>query len=294
MLDVGIPFNLMSPHRLRIALGCASLAVGLFASAAHAQSVVYTDFSNSSGLQLNGSASIATTSDGKVLRLTPANFSQSGSAFSTTQINLTNNSFSTAFSFRITNPFGGIGDQDGLGADGLTFTMQTVSNTSGGAGGGIGYQGIPHSIAIEYDTYDNGEINGNHVGVDTNGALNDLFAFPVSTRLNDGNLWYSWIDYNGTTHDLQVRLSQTSIRPTAAIISTTTLDLASILGQNSAYVGFTSGTGAGFGNHDIVSWQFNNSFRPITTIGAPDSGSTVFLLGLGLLPLMFRVRRSKK
>lgn len=276
------------------------LGLGACAVSAPAQTIIYNGFASSAGLTLNGNAMVtagAVPSDGTVLRLTPALYYQSGSAFSTTQVPLTSSSFSTAFSFRITGS-GGIGDEDGPGADGITFTLQTFSNNTGGAGGGIGYAGIPNSVAIEFDTYNNGEISGNHVAVDTAGVLSNLFAVPVATRMNDGNLWYSWIDYDGNTHQLEVRLAQTATRPLAPIIATSTLDIAGILGQSSAYVGFTSGTGSGYGNHDIVAWQFNGRYAPIDSIdgstGVPDTGSTALLLALGLIPLAaLQVRRQR-
>ena len=77
-----------------------------------------------------------------------------------------NVSFSTVFSFEILSRGGLAG-----GADGLTFTVQTNANNVGGIGGGLGYQGIGNSVAVEFDTYDNGEFGGsNHVGIDVNGT----------------------------------------------------------------------------------------------------------------------------
>ena len=283
----------MSPTKALFPLAGAIAYLALFASAAHAQTFVFTDFSSPSGLTLNGSATTtagAVASDGTVLRLTPANYYQAGSAFSTTLVPLNDaSSFSTAFTFRITSS-GGIGDADGAGADGIAFVVQPLANNVGGVGGGIGYAGITSSLAVEFDTYNNGGIDdndGNHVGIDENGDLNSVLLTPVSTRFNNGALWYAWIDYNGATTDLQVRLSQTSTRPTDPLLESNSIDLSSILGQNSAYVGFTSGTGAGYGNHDIVSWQFNNTYKPIDNVGGvPDGGSTTLLLGIGLLSLV--------
>ncbi|MEO7762506.1 MAG: hypothetical protein ABIS68_11425 [Casimicrobiaceae bacterium] len=41
-----------------------------------------------------------------------------------------------------------MGDSDGAGADGIVFVVQPVSSTVGGGGGGIGYFGIPTSLAV--------------------------------------------------------------------------------------------------------------------------------------------------
>jgi len=145
-------------RRLTAVLG--GLAAALTVGSSHAALVSYGDFSDLSALQQNGAtAAIAdpvTDDQGrKVLRLTN-NLGQSGSAFLTNSINLANQaSFSTFFTFNISHPMG-ISDGDGQGADGIVFVVQTVSNTAGGAGGGIGYLGINNSVGIELDTWDNG------------------------------------------------------------------------------------------------------------------------------------------
>ncbi len=260
-------------------------AAGALAPLAQASTIVYTDFSSVAGLTLNGSANQA----GNVLNLTN-NYSQGGSAFSTSAISLGSNvSFSSAFSFEILNSQGA-GDADGPGADGLTFVVQTVASNLGGIGGGIGYFGIPNSVAIEFDTYNNGAgdgHNGNHVGIDLNGNLNTVAQTNVATRFNDGTVKYVWVDYNGATNALEVRLATTAIRPTSALLSHT-VNLAGVLGSSNAFVGFTSGTGAGMGVHNIKSWEFRDSFAPV---GVPESSATLMLLIPVLLGLFVLVRR---
>jgi hypothetical protein len=207
----------------------------------------------------NGSARLISGADGlPVVRLTD-NYSQSGSAFLPNAVDLSNDgSFNTEFQFQITNPEF-FGDYDGPGADGLVFVIQTNPDNVGLGGGGLGYQEINNSLGIEFDTYFNGDVDndGNHVGINLNGSINSVIAQTVPNRLNNGNIWTSWIDYDGTNDLLEVRLSETDQRPDTALLSYT-LDLPSVLGTTNAYVGFTSGTGAGTGNHDIVDWNFND------------------------------------
>ena len=220
-------------------------------------------------LQLNGNAATADSGGATVLRLTPALGDQSGSAFLTDPVTLeADASFSTSFSFQITGEAGGIGDGDGLGADGLAFVLQTVSNTAGGSGGGIGYAGLADSVGIEFDTYDNGEISGNHVGIDLEGSTASVAVVDIPTRMNDGNIWYAWVDFDGVADALEVRLAQVDVRPALPTLAAT-VDLATVLGGTTAFAGFTSGTGAGWGNHDIRTWTFINSFNPVGVNGPP-------------------------
>ena len=283
-----------SMKNLKLALAVAGVAsVGL----ADASTITYNNFADLSAFQQNGAtATIADptvdTFNRSVLRLTN-NTGQSGSAFLKNAINLANQaSFSTYFSFRISNPLG-ISDGDGQGADGIVFVVQTVSNTAGGAGGGIGYTGISKSVGVEFDTYDNGpglnDPDGNHIGIDLGGSFNGATA-SIATRMNNGADWFAWVDYNGNTKDIEVRLSQTNTRPTAATL-TRNADLVTALGQTTAYVGFTSGTGAAGGFHDIVSWQFEDDFRPIDTNNTVPEPGVLSLLGLGALGLMASRRR---
>jgi hypothetical protein len=231
-----------------------------------------------SNFALNGSAKFTVGTDGvsSILRLTD-DYSQSSSAFLTNTISLSDNaSFSTYFAFQITDSQT-FGDADGPGADGLVFTIQTIANNVGGGGGGIGYQDINQSLGIEFDTYYNGnfgDINGNHVGIDINGNINSVASQPVTNRLNNGNIWSAWVDYNGVSDVLEVRISETNLRPSTAFLNYT-VDLPSILTTNNAFIGFTSGTGWATGDHDILDWQFNSSYNPIGEVTLAVSPSSV-------------------
>ena len=262
-------------------------ALSSITTTASATTILYNDFSSSAGLQLNGNAALAVDNGGRnVLRVTPDMGGQSGSAFSTNAVSLASNaSFSTAFRFRIyTTTGGGACDGQGCGADGIVFAVQTVSNTAGGGGGGIGYQGLQNSVGIEFDTWNNGAgdaYSSNHVGVDLNGNMNSVVLANVANEMNNGNIWSAWIDYNGANNLLELRLAEgaNAARPTSALLSYT-VDLINYLGTSNAYVGFTSGTGAAWDNHDILAWQFNSTYDPIGNIGGtvPEPGTISLLL----------------
>lgn len=260
-------------------------AAAALAGPACALDLNYPDFSDLSGLQLNGSAAQV----GNALRLTPALADQAGSAFSALPVSLDNLfSFSTHFSFRISDSGGFSDDNDGPGADGLVFVVQTVANNVGAAGGGMGYSGIPNSVGVEFDTWNNEanglDFDGNHVAVDLNGNIsNSLGQTHVDPRLNDGDIWHAWVDFNGATTQMEVRLSPTAARPVSPLIALA-LDLGTVLGVPDAYIGFTAGTGGAWGNHDILEWQFESDYNPI---GAPDAGSSILLLTIASLGLRF-------
>lgn len=226
-------------------------------------SVEFVNFSDLSPFRLNGNARTANPAirdDQSVLRLVESFDYQNGSAllrnpFELVGANGENLSFRTSFEFQIADSRG-VSDGDGAGADGLVFVISPV-DTVGGAGEGIGYGGLNRSIGVEFDTYQNSsDISGNHIGIDINGNLNSLVSRTVETdRFNNGQVWHSWVDYDGSTQQLEVRISQTSVRPAEAFVSQQ-LDLASILGQENFFVGFTAATGSATGTHDILAWNF--------------------------------------
>lgn len=266
--------------------GAAVIMAAAMTSPVAAQSFNYPNFNNTSNLQINGNAAVATDgSNRQVLRVTPSTGGQAGSAFSQTLINLSSNaSFSTSFTFNINGSGGG-------GADGLVFVIQSNSNSVGSSGGGIGYQFIPNSLGIEFDTWDNNEPFGdNHVGINLDGDINSETSIGSPFGLDSGIDLTAFIDYNGATGQLEVRLSDNGLRPGAALLTYGGLNLATVLGQTSAYVGFTSGTGSSFSNHDIVNWRFENSFAPIGAVPEPGTWA-MMILGFGLAGGVLRRRR---
>lgn len=268
------------------------------AGATQAQAAVVSmqNFNSLADFTLNGAtASINTFAQGvvgpnpgdqRVLRLTN-DYGQSGSAFLTNPFSLASDaSFSSYFEFQYTNQGNG-------GADGIVFTVQTVSNTAGGGGGGIGYEGLSPSIGVEFDNWDNGSCdgnNGNHAGINVNGNVCSVVrADTLPAQLDSQAIFHAWVDYNGATDMLEVRLSLNSTRPTTILMSYA-VDLVALLGTTDAYIGFTSGTGAATADHDIRRWIFDGSYNPVvdpnnpSTQPVPEPGVLALLLaGLGCL-----------
>ncbi len=99
--------------------------------------------------------------------------------------------------FDLTKPFDGtfclfLGTKDATGADGFAFVLKDTNATNaaltggvGGAGGGIGYGALSPSVAIEFDTWDNGgnDIPADHTSLHYNGnsALSVVPAISLSS-----------------------------------------------------------------------------------------------------------------
>jgi len=96
----------------------------------------------------NGSA-FATGSN--CFTLTPAFNTQNGSVWSSTTLDLTQ-----SFDLNFTMSFGA---SDG-GADGNCFILQPAgTNVLGIGGGGLGFEGLPTGVAVEFDSCQNSSPN---------------------------------------------------------------------------------------------------------------------------------------
>jgi len=251
----------------------------------------YSDFSSTSGLQLNGSATTAGSGSGTVLRVTSAVGDQSGSVFSSMPITLSDAySFSTRFTFNLNSQGNG-------GADGLVFVIQTNSSTVGGSGGGMGYAGLPNSLGVEFDNWYNdtvgNDLNDNHVGIDLGGNISSALQVASPFALDSGTDLTAWIDYNSATQLLDVFLNDPDTRPLTPLLSYS-VDLQSVLGGgNEAFVGFTSGTGGSWANHDVLNWDFVDRFAPVGSSVPEPTTWAMMLLGFGAIGWsMRRTRRS--
>lgn len=278
--------------KMKTLLASSALMLSAFAAQAN---IVQTDFNDVSNWQLNGQSEFLTPNADGVLRLTN-NTGQSSSAFSLNTISLSADvSFSAAFQFLMHSPIFGDPYDGGPGADGLVFSLQTVSNTAGGAGGGIGYQGINNSVGIEFDSYFNNgfDINGNHVGVNINGDVNSAASQAVATDFVGSGVWTAWVDYNGLANLLEVRLSNNGVRDTNPFLSYN-IDLSSVFSGSDVYVGFTSGTGSVASTHEVLNLQFNSTYQPIETVPNGDVNAPAALSALGLGLMMLGSARRRK
>jgi Legume lectin domain/Chitobiase/beta-hexosaminidase C-terminal domain len=205
---------------------------------------------SASGLALSGNATL----NGTRLRLTDGGGNEAGSGFVTTPMNI--QSFTADFSFQLTNP----------NADGITFTIHGGSTAAalGPNGGGLGYGpvtvggtgGIPSSIAIKYDLY-----NNNGEGTDSTGDYSDG-ASPTTpfvdmtssgVNLHSGDIFQVHLSYSGTNLAMTIT-DETTEGEFANTFAN--VNIPSTIGGNAGYVGFTGGTGGATAIQEIIGFSF--------------------------------------
>jgi hypothetical protein len=246
------------------------------------------------------------------LQLTDGSGGDATSVFTTSTVQI-NSSWQTSFDFEITNP----------GADGMTFTIQSVGNTAlGGGGGSLGYAGgsfattasALNSIAFAFNQY-NG-VTQTAVGangvlapyVDMSATLGNAFHSTPSNSTTDTfqvNLAYNAITGNfyETVRDERTgqafsqtitptivagylsQLSGTTVTPAQATASVNALFASPV------YVGFTGATGGVTSTQKVNDWTFNtDAAAPVVTSLSPSSGSagaTITINGSGFTGASF-------
>jgi hypothetical protein len=212
-------------------------------------------FTDHSDMVANGSAQFTTEN---LLRLNN-NFSQAGSSSEVQRVGI--RGFSTSFQVRLHE-----GTQPNP-ADGFTFLIQTNSPTAlGGGGGALGYQGIPNSVAIKLDVFNNEGESDNSTGLFFNGDFPGLphAAGEMSIPLDPNNVNLRsqstktiTLSYNGTTLTETIHDPDPGKTNNGDFTTSYTVDIAGRLGADTAFVGFTGGTGGLFSLQDILNWQYN-------------------------------------
>ncbi|HEY1483511.1 MAG TPA: chitobiase/beta-hexosaminidase C-terminal domain-containing protein [Candidatus Acidoferrum sp.] len=205
---------------------------------------------------LNGNATL----NGTRLRLTDGNGSEDSSAWFITPVNI--QQFTTSFTFQNT---GGTNPQ----GDGFTFTIQGNSSTTiGPRGGGLGYgpdnvinpstspnPPVAKSIAIKFDLYSNAGEGPDSTGLYINGASPTIPAVDMTSsgvNIHNPDIFNVQLTYNGT--NLTMTITDTTTN--ATFTDTWPINIPSTVGSNTAYAGFTAGTGGATAIQEIIGWTY--------------------------------------
>jgi hypothetical protein len=209
------------------------------------------------------------------VRLTLAGAAASaGAAWYTTPVNVS--AFTTDFNFQLLS----------AKADGFTFTIQNVSTAAiGPLGSGLGYGashpggtgGIAKSVAVKFDIYNNNGETPDSTGVYSNGASPTVPSTDMTASgvlLNSGHVMHAHITYDGTS----LKLVLTDTTTSASFTSTAAINIPSVIGSSTAFVGFTGGTGGLSTTTNILNWTL--------TTGAPQAAVNAALKQGALVSLM--------
>jgi len=234
----------------------STVASGTYAITSGNPSVNFAGGFTSSGLTFNGSSKL----NGTRLRLTDGGANEAASTFYNTPVNV--QSFTTDFTFQLTNP----------NADGFAFVIQDAGTSAlGPLGGGLGYgpdtpggtPGIPNSVAVKFDLYNNAGEGTNSTGLYTKGAspTTPATALGGNVNLHSGDTFHVHMAYDGTT--LTMTITDTNV-PADTFTNSWNINIPSAVGANTAYVGFTAGTGGATATQDILSWTFTSGAAAVT------------------------------
>jgi hypothetical protein len=207
---------------------------------------------------LNGTAAI----NPPALSLTTTNPGfQTGSAWFPTALNI--QKFTTDFTFQLS--------AGSPTADGFTFAIQGNSTAAiGGTGGGLGYLNIGKSVAVKFDLYDNAGEGVDSTGLFTNGQNPTVPAADMTSSgidLHSGHRFAVHIVYDGT--NLTMTITDTS-SSTLTFTTTWQVDIVGALGgANTAFVGFTGGTGGYTANQNILTWTMSSTSGGGGTVTMP-------------------------
>ncbi len=194
-------------------------------------------------IKFNGSTDL----DDFRLQLTDGNPNEAGSAFYATPVNI--QQFTTTFTFQLSGT--------APTADGMTFTIQNNSASAlGQYGGNLGYGGIPNSLAIKFDLYSNEGEGTDSTGLYTGGAapiLPSIDLYATGINLHSGDYFDTTVTYDGSNLTLTITDGITGATWTNVF---TGVNIPSIVGGNTAYVGFTAGTGGLTASQKLTSWTY--------------------------------------
>lgn len=142
-------------------------------------------------------------------------------------------------------------------ADGITFCIQNEGLGADAAGGsGLGVAGISPSVDFVLNIYPGATVSaggpGPAAGWNMNGGTNAT-ASTSPLALFGGNPINVYIYYNGLTESAWMT---NTVAHAESPVYTTNFNIASVVGANTAYVGFTAATGGAWAYQEVFDFSF--------------------------------------
>jgi hypothetical protein len=230
-------------------------------------------FATAFDLTANGSAAFVSnpSTTAPVLQLTDGtNTFQASTVFTNSPADIRR--FTTTFTFQMS------GGTAPFGADGLAFVIQGNSPTvEGGAGGGLGYEGINNSVAIGFRAFAGPFlfVNGQFVPSSTT-DLGENGFFISSTDLDPAGINFNLAAVNSPPDVYRATLTYdgTTLSETLTDISTGktfstsyVVDIPSMVGGPTAFVGLTGADGFFTLNQQVLTWTFSSPTQNLAPLG---------------------------
>lgn len=268
----------------RLAVKLAVAAVGLVSLASVPAQAQINGFNSGGNYTINATANYTPLVSNTVYQATDDKFGDSSSIYYNTKQNITNWTADFTYTDVLSN-----------GSDGFTFNLQNQGLTArGNNGSGLDYgdngtgetqTGITPSAAIAFNIY-SGYGRGTKFVTDGANPLTGGYLPTGAVDIGSGDPIAVHLAYDGTT--LSESLTDTA---TSMVFQTSyAANLPSILGGNTAYVGFSGATGGAFSTQQISNFLYTPS------AAVPEASTTLsfgLLLALGLGSVLIAARRKR-
>ena len=132
---------------------------------------------------------------------------------------------------------------------------------------------MPQSVAVKFDLYNNAGEGADSTGIYVNGASPTVPAINLTSSgivLGSGDTLSAHLVYDGKNLSLTIKDPVTG----ASYTGTFAINIPQTIGSNTAYVGFTGGTGGSIASQKILTW----TYTPTTpgAAGPPTPVTSVF------------------
>ncbi len=265
------------------------------------QTADFGRFDSAAGLLTQGDAVVVSN---RVSLTTSGNSESKGGAWMDLPVYL-GQGFELVFQQRIANRVAG-------GGAGFAVVIQgNPTPVLGSGGAGLGYEGIPRSLAIEFDSYADRSKNdppGTRVGLHSRGiqpnSADEAHAF-VSVEPNfsftDGVTRRVRVVYEPGSEDGKLSgVLRVTREPNTSPDLSLAIDLPTFLGlvDGRAWIGFTAANGPGSETHEILQWRFTATAAEPVITEQPQAVTTVVsgastslsVKATGLRPLQYQWR----
>lgn len=197
--------------------------------------------------------------------------------------------FDMRFTFRMTNPdVNGHPNGSVQGAEGIALVFQRSEVAPlGSPGSGLGYDNLPHGLAVEFDAQSEESVNDpsqSHVAVqlgdgqrlssDHSSSFNKaIVTANVPEFKADGTVYHCRVTFSKGVLKVYVNVDGVWGQPVLSLPISIAQSL-NLSTDRRAFVGITSATGSSASRNEILSWSSTGTVTLITDVNEPEPEPT--------------------